>query len=600
MDREALLALLAALSPETDEAEIRKAHEFVGGEIASLRATAKTLEDAETLRALRADQDKLQAELQRRVDEATAVQEALDATAAELTPPAPAAPAPAAAGDGTPPPPPPVASGDPEGDEGDEGEGEGADDKEKELVTAAARTAAREGQPPTEQAPSDGGKQPLPFVWAAAPGQGVINHGTPLDKAALARLFDDARTKSGESPGTYVVASIPSYEELGTPVLNSRDGVTRSDEIAKGVQARWAKEHGLAHSPDRVTAAICEPFEVIRELAPFQGVTDTPFADVFPSAPMARLGVRLTKRTWTLADMDAAFAMPWTGQDSVDEAVPSTWKPCITIPCPETFDITAEELTACFKVRDDTSMSSPETVDDFQELLFIQRARRREQYLLAKFDAHTETTNLAVSEGVFNSGVDALPKLLEVILTALGHVQYPNRIDIDNYVLVMPPNLDKILRIGRTKRAFGDTLMTRGDVEAQIRDFLGVSSIVWLRDNRNGGVGTQPQSTTQAAAADGNPEQLLADGFLDTLNRAYRVRLVSPGDAIYAVVGAMQTGLETDPQLLRQNMRQFFLKEWVGFGKNGPNPWLTVDFSCLEPNGGSVGFVTPVACAAAS
>lgn len=593
MTPEELLALLEALAA-ADEGEVRKAHEQLGSEIAELRANAKTLEDAAKLKELRETQEKLHAELQRRVDEAEAVAKALEDTAEPLTPPAPKA-------SDTPP---------PDGDEGDDGDTDGdgdvdendrteADDKEKVPVSASAKAKTRGDQAPDEKKTE--GKQPRPFVWAAAPGQGVIDHGSALDKVTLARLFDDARSKAMEHQGTYVVASVPSYEELGENVVNVRDGVVRCDELVKGAQAKWAKERGLSYEPDRVTAAICEPFEVIRQLAPFQGVTDTPFADIFPQTPMSRLGLRLTKRNWGLSDMDAGFAMPFTGQDSVDEAVPSTWKPCITIPCPTTFDITAEELTACFKVRDDTLMSSPETVEDFQELLFIQRARRREQYLLAKFDAHADTINSQYVEGVLNpTGVDVLPKVAEAVATWLAHARYPNRIDLDTYTLVMPPNLDLVLRLGQIKRAFGDTEMTRADVETYIRNLTGVGNIVWLRDNRNGGVGSQPQPLTQAAAADGNPEAVLADGVLDALNAAYRIRLVAPGDAIYAVVGSMQTGLETDPQLLRQNMSQWFLKEWVGFGKNGANPWGTFDFTCLLPTGASVGFMTPVSCNAAS
>jgi hypothetical protein len=590
MTPEELAALLDSLS---DEGAIRQAHEALGSQIAELRANAKTLDDATKLRELRAAQAKLHTELERRVEEAEAIAQALEETKDDLTPPTPkASDAPPATED---------PDGDTDGDgDVDEDDVTEPDDKEKVLVTAAAKSKARTDQPVAEKETADTGRQPLPFVWAAAPGQSVVNHGTALDKTSLARLFEDARSKCMENPGTYVVASVPSYEELGENVVSIRDGVVRCDELVKAAQAKWAKEHNLAYEPDRVTAAICEPFEVIRQLAPFQGVTDTPFADIFPQTPMARLGLRLTKRNWGLSDMDAGFAMPFTGQDSVDEAVPSTWKPCITIPCPTTFDITAEELTACFKVRDDTLMSSPETVDDFQELLFVQRARRREQYLLAKFDAHADTINQTYEEALFPTGVDVLPKLAEAIATWLAHARYPNRINLDTYTLVLPPNLDLVLRLGQIKRAFGDNEMTVAEAEAYIRNLTGVGNVVWLRDNRNGGVGSQPQPLIQAAAADGNPEAVLADGVMDPLNVNYRVRLVAPGDAIYAVVGSMQTGLETDPQLLRQNMSQWFLKEWVGFGKNGANPWGTIDFRCLLPNGASVGFMTPVSCPAAS
>lgn len=592
MTPEELAALLDSLTT-ADEGSVRQAHESLGSQIAELRANAKTLEDATKLRELRATQATLHAELQRRVDEAEAVAKALEETAEELKAPEPTATDVEPDPDANP-------SGDPDFKEDEGGEPADEDADARVPVSAAAKAKAREAQTEETKDAGEAGRTPLPFVWAAAPGQGVVNHGTPLDKASLARIFDDARHKAMESPGTYVVASVPSYEELGETVVSARDGVARCDEIVKGVQAKWAADRGLQHEPSRVTAAICEPFEVIRQLAPFQGVTDTPFADVFPQTPMARLGLRLTKRNWGLSDMDAGFAMPFTGQDSVDEAVPSTWKPCITIPCPTTFDITAEELTACFKVRDDTLMSSPETVDDFQELLFIQRARRREQYLLAKFDAHADTINQTYEEALFPTGVDVLPKIAEAIATWLAHARYPNRINLDTYTLVLPPNLDLVLRLGQIKRAFGDNEMSVGEVETYIKTLTGVGNIVWLRDNRNGAVGTQPQPLIQAAAADGNPEAVLADGVMDPLNVNYRIRLVAPGDAIYAVVGSMQTGLETDPQLLRQNLSQWFLKEWVGFGKNGANPWGTIDFRCLLPNGASVGFMTPVSCPAAS
>jgi len=75
----------------------------------------------------------------------------------------------------------------------------------------------------------------------------------------------------------------------------------------------------------------------------------------------------------------------------------------------------------------------------------------------------------------------------------------------------------------------------------------------------------------------------------------HRIRMLSPGDALYAETGQLNVGTERDANLIRQNRTMYFEEEFFLLAKNGPSPWFYADVT-LCPDGGRGGLYEPVGC----
>lgn len=417
--------------------------------------------------------------------------------------------------------------------------------------------------------------------WVAGASVQGKKQGDDVTYEEIAQAIRTVQSSVREGYDTGIVASLPSFE--ATPgmvhtVLNSRmsavDATALIDEtVAAHNEARLARISG--GTIDGITAAICTPLDIIRDV-PECGVTDTPFSDIFPQRGIGRLGFQYFPQM-ALLDTDPNVNI-WTEDDQtgIDEGDPTTWKPSPIIECLPAVSVTAEELVASARVDNSTQISQPEQVVQFMHKLAVQRARRREQYLQGKFDA-------LASGYTFTGDYGAMVALLQTG-ELLERLVYGERLNELDYDLVIEPGHFRKLLLDEDARVFGDTLASRkAGVIAKIKDELGVGSVVVLRDFRTGGGYADLNAPGESATA------------MPRLYDANRVRYVPSSAFIFGATGEDSTGWETDPQLTRQNMMQWFSKEWLLLAKHGCHPAAYIDvLSCAS--GARANGIEPVDC----
>lgn len=456
-----------------------------------------------------------------------------------------------------------------------------AENENSEVLAAAeevvAGTEAQElaltasaGRP---TAPATPAKQRVAYIAGA--GQRVYSQGVEMDFESLARAWDSSK---GLKPGPggaqerAVIANLPAYEDnyadLGMEMLTSSNGTLRNDTlIAQSVEAWKAKREGSEMTAQ--VAAICEPLDIIREI-PDCGETDTPFTDLFPQRPIGRLGFTFTRAS-AAADVDGAIN-EWSqqDQDDIDESDPSTWKPCIPIDCATPDTVTAEELVTCISVDTSTEMSSPERVREFMNKLKVQRARRREQIQLDRFDATASGFSYTG-----HNGYGTIPSLVQAIETMMPQLAYPERLNETDWDIVFEPGLVQKLTIDRHNVCNPvDMAAARSETIAWLRSYLG-RNVVELRDFK----GSNPFQSIPAADTEDPLEELPSTD---------RIRFVPSGAYIYGSTGEEATGWQTDPQLVRQNRKQAFTMEWFLLAKHGCHPAAYIDLTST-PDGGRGG-----------
>jgi hypothetical protein len=402
----------------------------------------------------------------------------------------------------------------------------------------------------------------------------------PLSYSDIGQAMQSVKSRRPSPSGgslSGVVASLPDFEstpDLGVAVLSTRRTAEQNTaDINETVDAwRQAREGKLPR-----TAAICAPLDILRDI-PRCGVVSTPVADLFPQRPISRLGFQYIPQM-ELADTDSGVAV-WTqaDQDLIDDDDSSTWKPVVDIVCADPILVRADEITVGARVDNSTEMSQPEHVEEFMHKLAVQRARRREQYILGELDALS-------SAYTYTSNYGALSGLLDAINSLLPRLTYGERLDEGDYDLVLEPGHMQKLFNDENSRVYGDTTAARkAAILAKLKDECGVSRIVVSRDFRTGGF-------TYGAV---NPPGDSADA-LPTLQDANRVRLVPSSAFLYGATGEQATGWQTDPQLVRQNRTQWFSTEWVLLAKHGCHPAAFIDVLACG-NGSRANGIAPVNC----
>jgi hypothetical protein len=437
------------------------------------------------------------------------------------------------------------------------------------------------GDRPTAPAQPEVDKARVAYVAGA--GQQVHVQGRSLDWDGLGRAWDSVRLSASSGPAQAVVANLPAFEDtsdLGVELLTNLNSVSANDRlIAESVSAfnakRAARIAGVEYvAPDAHTAAICTPLDIIREI-PQCGETDTPFTDLFPQRPIGRLGFTFTRGS-AAADVDDAITLIDidTFEAALDENDTDTWKPCIPIDCATPVEVTAEELVTCVTVQTSTELSAPERVQEFMHKLKVQRARRREQLQLSRFD---DTASGFTFTG--QNGYGSLPSLVEAVETLMPQLAYPERLDETDWDIVLEPGLLEKLTIDRHKVCNPvDMPGARSETLAWLRSHLG-RPVTLLRDFKGA-------SSFQAIPAMGDEAALVALPAVD------RIRLVPASAYIYGSTGEESTGWQTDPQLVRQNRKQAFTAEYFLLAKHGCHPAAYIDLESVS-DGGRGGCVTP-------
>jgi len=431
--------------------------------------------------------------------------------------------------------------------------------------------------------------------YVAAAGQTEVQQGVVVDFEQMGRMIDQAKRLDG-SKGfvTAHVAALPAFEDMAEfsgLALSRGDGPTATDRKIREAVEDWKLRTGRMSDREKArlgrTAAICEPLDIIREI-PDCSMDADPFGDSLPQRPAGRLGFQFTQAI-SLSAVSGGVTGKWseTSQSFVDPTDPTTWKPCVDIDCPAPESVRAEEVVACARFDVTTEMSNPERVQDVLAKLAALRVRARTQALLAKADALS-------SAYTFTSTYDlgAFPAVVEASMSVVARAIYDERLDPTDYNLYLPPGLVELLVTDLVGRAYVDQdagQQAAADVVAQVEAVTGLRTVrLWDV------IGNSPFDTLNPPGEAAVALPVLGCNTDDD-TATFLLRFIAPEAALYFSTGEEKTGLESSPELLRQNKVQFFSREFVGLAKHGCHPWFTV-LASLSGDGSRMGFSSPVPC----
>lgn len=421
---------------------------------------------------------------------------------------------------------------------------------------------------------------PVAPMLAAMSGGTDVQVGAEMSMAQLGDALDRAKGNQIKT----VVASIRSFEEDPNVdrsiMLGRHNNAGLNTEIILSAQDDWWKRVKGEAVPARA-AAICGPYDILRNI-PDAFSSATPIADIFPSRPAGRLAFQYIVSE-TLANVMGGTAI-WDEDDqaAVNPDDSDTWKACLPIDCKDPVDCIAEAVFACITYDITTEMSAPERLQNVMNALRAARARRKESQILDKIDALSSHYNYYGEYG-------AVPTLIAALNTAIAQATYANRLQEEIYTVILPPAVVQLLTIDLAGRAYdtGDVTNSLGYVRDRVE---GVREVVSSLDAAASG---EPGLPFAALNPPGNAAVDLPP--LSSGVGQHRIRLISPGDALYAETGQLNVGTERDASLIRQNRTMYFEEEFFLLCKNGPSPWFTLDVA-LCPDGGRGGFYDPQGC----
>lgn len=449
-----------------------------------------------------------------------------------------------------------------------------------QLAATSASQPIAEVKPPTSRA-----RPTVPLLAAA--GTEVLPAGEPMNYAQLGQAID--RAKRGR-PGQTILASLPGFEamtdeSMPTP-LSERNGVSVNDELIQEAIAQWrerevARTAGLEPDYGAWTGAICEPFDIIRDI-PDAFVTDMPVSAIFPSRPAGRGGFQFTA-SGSIADVVGGVSR-WTEDDqaAVDPSDDSTWKPCVEYDCPEATSAVLEWITVCATFPITLEMSNPERVRNLNNALGALEARTYEGRILQRIDQ--------LSHGyVFSGDYGALPTVVEAVNTVLAQLTFAERQRKGNYTLIIPPSFVETILIDRMNHGFN------ADETADVMNVLRANiPSVRVVESLDASLGGEPGLPFVDLPPIGNQAAAASPDFLT--GQVLRLRLVDPSAAIYAETGEMNAGVLRDANLIRQNRTGFFRERGFFLEKHGPQPWATIDVR-LCADGARAALTGPHGCA---
>jgi hypothetical protein len=444
-------------------------------------------------------------------------------------------------------------------------------------VNSRQIAANRGVQSPAVQQPPKVSAPPAPLLASVSSSDIMV--GSEMSMSQLGAALD--RSKNSAQP--IIVASISPFEEADVDrdiMIGRHHTAARNTEIMQEAQEEWrAAQRG--EMPARA-AAICGPYDILRNI-PDQFSTAEPVRDIFPSRPAGRLAFQFIVSE-VLANVMGGTAI-WDEDDqaAVDPDDSDTWKACLPIDCKDPVDIVAEAVFACITYDITTEMSAPERLQNVMNALKAARARRKEAQILKNIDALSSHYNFASDYG-------AVPTIIAALNTALGMATYAERLEEEIYTVILPPGTVQLLTIDLAGRAYDTGDVT--DALGYVRDRVpGVRSVVGSLDASAAG---QPGLPFPALNPPGHAAVDLPS--LSAVNQGlHRLRVVSPGDALYAETGQLNVGTERDASLVRQNRTMYFEEEFFLLAKNGPSPWFTID-TYLCADGSRAGLIEPQGC----
>lgn len=435
----------------------------------------------------------------------------------------------------------------------------------RDPQSAAAKTAA--GQVSTHAR--------KPWLAAASVASGDVSMGAPIDLSELGESI--MRFGKWSTPHKTILASLPAFTEHDGELLSDDNGARTNTRLINEAVAAWEIRHGLrTATPNAMTAAICDPLDIIREIPNPGRSQATPFSDSLPFRGAGRLGFQFIHAMTILTMAGGASFWSTAQQASVDEGDPGTWKAVVDVNCPMVASTRADELTWGMRYEESTELSNPEVVADALNALMTLEKRVREGYLLRRFDM------LSSGASWDTPSIGAIPEVIEALYRRIEACLYTERLELPGLTVWLPPGFLAALTVDRARRAYGID-RTAGEVLAQIKAEL-PNEISWVElrdisDNGDGDADIPPETVGYGAgetlAAPLAARTALGHGACGD----FRVRFGWPRSFLAYSTGMTNFGVLRDANLIRQNKTIQFGREWLGLDKHGAEGSGYIDFT---------------------
>lgn len=415
--------------------------------------------------------------------------------------------------------------------------------------------------------------------------QGQDRAGDQISAAQAGHLLLQTASRRVQSPSTVYLFRqdklAPLMASLGVERLDGTGG--SPDRGILDLQARHA---------EALLAAFCGPGELNRDQRVAVNTT-RPVAAALAQAnsPIAiGLGTHEFFRAIGLANLHAHYAANpsapkglgiWNSvnQDAVDVADPTTWKGCFTLPaCPTTVQVAAYFLWRCMTVNIEDQMSRPQQIQNYTLLMEAMLARTAEGALLNGMDAWS------IQRTVPNTpGYGAMAQLFWGVEQVMAWATSGNRVSRRGYTLVVPEVFINLARI--------DAYFAGEDpagVMNRMEDITEGNVLVTPDWGQEG----NPMLPTPVLP---DPEHPAASNgtAIPLLPSTYVLRMVPLEDFQWGSTGVVDYGIETSPDLRRQNKAMFFGESAEIFYKTGGRPSYQLTLLDVVPNGARADKVAP-------
>jgi hypothetical protein len=453
------------------------------------------------------------------------------------------------------------------------------------LTPAKAKVSPLLATEPTDEQVNKKMAERAPLMAALGGfNQGQDRAGERIEASQAAHLLHRSAHQQTNSPSTQYL-----FRQDRLAPLQASLGIER---IAGGVPINQAALDLQTQHVDAILAAFCGPGELTRDIA-VNVNTNRPVAAAQAAAtpPVAiGLGTHEFFRAMSLADIYAHYAANpsapegigmWNATDQalVDPDDPTTWKGYFTLPaCPCTVQVSAYFLWRALRVTVEDQMSRPQYIDNITTLMEAILARTAESAMLDTYDAWSFQRTVPNTPGY-----GALAQLMWGIENVMAWATSTARIDRTGYSLIVP---EALVNAARLDAYFAGE--NPADVMNRVND-AGGGNVVVTQDwglEGNPMVPMPVQPTPDDAAADNGTA-------IPLIPTVFTIRLVPLEDFVWGSTGVVDYGINTSPDLRRQNAALFFGEQAEIMYKNGGRPSFSLTLEDVVSNGARADRVAP-------
>lgn len=445
---------------------------------------------------------------------------------------------------------------------------------ETAMAEAIAASAALTESLTTPTTPVTGGAvvrtRPFSAVTASA-SSGSIQAGATLTLSDIGTMVMEAAGDARASGRQQRIATITAG---ATPVL-SHDNSTAANTRALAEYLRGSTDdagNAIVAAAGEDPFTVCGPADILRTVP--ECLNESRYVDQwFPNIPSSHGEVQFY-RPLGLADV-AGSTVVWdqVTQTAIDPLDPTTWKPCIDIPCLPTSTVGIEAVVQCMCMPVFQQMTSPEAVGSALAAMRAALARECDGHLLDIFDTLSSAYSYNAATSVLGANID----IYDLLGRLLGIAAASNRhLDLSGYTLGVEAGLMQHLMLDN---AMANTPRLAQEAAESMFGGLGIGNVQVTPDwalSAGGGpwAASLPINLPGTAAIAVPPRPTT---WTLRLFRRADFGLLAPGEEVFGII--------PDLDNKRRNRVCWFGETWEGLGKMGCSPAFTIEVTNLCATG---------------